>query len=396
MFIYLRGEASPGRDTGNQKTMKFCIHVFVLFAFLVFPPFLNAASPSGELVLVPGRYDDMARCLDELELEYVTMGLEELLSRKGVSEARAIFLPSGSLPSLEENIQVLTRPRNLGQVVIKMKDEVEEERLYPFLRDYVEEGGSVYLSGFAYRPMQSHDSPLLFEKSFPARGLAGPVELEFMERFPGFSPEKNRVFQVHYNGWIAPLRVRESRVLVRGSYSTVQGRGEGPLMVRVRRGRGAWYYSSLTCGAPGTRYVILQAAGRINRLKREERLHLEGYRVLRHFTDRVTSRSGYRSYPVNGAEDDRLLLTLEKGSLEWEIRDRDGRMVSAGRKGAGIHLLPSTGDGGTLYLYRLREKDPGPISAGLVQADPARIFWALAAILLLGFSAAGVIIYSRI
>ncbi len=374
--------------------MKQYFYSSLLVGALFLSPCLNEAS-SEEVILVPGRYDEMGLCLDKLELEHVALDLEELISTKSLSESRAIFLPSGSLPSLEGNIRVLTRPRNMGQVVIKLKHEVEEERLFSFLRDYVKGGGSVYLSGFAYLSLQDDGGPFIFEKSFPARGMAGFVDLEFLEGFPGIKGEKDTRIFVPYDGWIAPAMVKESRVLVRGKYPTVLGMRDGPLMVCLERGKGAWYYSSLPCDAPGTSFLILQAAGRKIRLSREERLHLEGYRVIRHFTDRVTSPQGYRSYPVNGSDDIRSFVTLEKGFLEWEIRDREGRIVSAGREGPGISLLPSCEKKGTLYLYRLSDNDPGLITTGMVQRDPGLIYWALAPILLLGFSTAGVLIFSR-
>jgi hypothetical protein len=191
-------------------------------------------------------FDDVGKLLDTLGsgYKYTAIKLEDLLDSKRMEDFDIVFITCEAVPKVWTS-QAVTGGANNQYVTARKWNADKQRDLKLSLRRYVEKGGTVYASDWAYAILEGAFREQADKKLFIPGGKqklkADIVDEELKELF---GPEIELNFDL--GSWIpAAFSGREVTTLMSGTYATQKnGRATGPLLVRFPVEKGTVIFSS--------------------------------------------------------------------------------------------------------------------------------------------------------
>ncbi len=308
-----------------KKTFLFLITIFISLS-------LNLAA-ENRIAVVEGRYDNIKLVLGTYHIPYDTIKFKDLANKEIYSRYSSIFFPSGISAPQETNIDVSIQGKNIQSVALS-KDffELDQEQFKENMREFTENGGASYFSGYAFKYLARIYDSFEFFYDFPYMGIPGRIEAAVKNDLARFSLRKKSALYMGYTGWITLKNVKDAEVLSEARFSTPRGEKFGPISVLLKKGDGEILYTSYysTVYSEFKRFNIYRVAGFPLAKKLSETAGGLFQNVTGRISDAFLKGENSRTYFFNlGEGSNRIYLSSEGSSFMFEVYDSDMSMIAS-------------------------------------------------------------------
>ncbi len=197
------------------------------------------------LAVTPPEYDDMGRLLDTLGhgYQHETAQFDDLLQAGALKRHEIVFLTCGGFPLSWMNERLRTSGRGTAGVY-RAKPEIVKA-LYSNLRDFVREGGTLYVSDFHFDVLVIA-FPEFIDDHAVGRGAEQTVKARVVDE--GLRKQLGNEISLRFDkpDW-RPAAFRKSKVktYLDGEYKMLDGAvRNGPLLVSFSYGKGTVIFTS--------------------------------------------------------------------------------------------------------------------------------------------------------
>jgi len=210
----------------------------------------SISSSTPEIAVVNSIYDRISPVLTSWKIPHDILEARDLENPDVLKRYRSVFIPCGVDAPLDTSINLLSRGTHIQSVTLK-KDyyEPRRDRIGKNLRDYIRSGGSVYVSGYAFKYLQEAMPVLHFFDRFPYMGMSERVEAELSGDMAVFCGRESANLFMSHSGWIAVKKIDGATILARASFNTPRGTKEGPLCAIIPGEGGEILWSSFHTNA---------------------------------------------------------------------------------------------------------------------------------------------------
>jgi len=145
---------------------------------------------------------------------------------------------------MDRRIRVVAQHSRIHSVSLNEEyREINMEKAAGLIRDFVEDGGAAYFSGYSYEFLQKAYAPFRFFDDFPFMGMPGRIESRLKYDISRFCVKTKMALYMDHTGWIA-VKSALGQVIVEGEYETPRGKHSGPISFLLHRGDGEILYTS--------------------------------------------------------------------------------------------------------------------------------------------------------
>ena len=252
--------------------------------------------------VVKNRFDDVAAKLSAWRISYEELSLEQLLLPQTYERYNALFLPCGMEPPLHERMAVNAKGNAVASVTVNpAAADINEDDVAFLLRNFLDSGGRLYVSGFAFKYLQATlDYPLIFFADMPYIGESGNIRAFIYGDLAAFSNATSLPLSMGHYGWVAVKEISEGEVLANATFDTPFGRQVGPVCVAFRKGDGEAFYTSYHSQEASdlSRFIIYRLAGRRLEAQAAAKASLWEQTITARITDAVHAGEPSRRYKM--------------------------------------------------------------------------------------------------
>ncbi len=287
----------------------------------------NKLSASGRIAVVKGSYDSVDTVLKNYRVPYETIRLQELQNIKNIMKYTAIFLPSGVEVPLHKKINLVATGTRIKSVKLSRDAlKTDEKRISRNIKTFIEDGGSVYCSGYSYKYLQLAYHLISFFNNFPYMGMPGRIITENRNDLYRFSLDKRSPLYITYPGWVAVKSADDVDILSTAGFQTPRGEKNGIISFIMRRGAGEALFTSYysTVFSSFRRFNIYRIAGSHLLKKQYDESSKYQQEVTGRIVDSLMGGEISRTYRFNlKAGNNTLSFTTEGSDYQLDIFDRD-------------------------------------------------------------------------
>lgn len=228
----------------NNSLLKntYLLPVVLLFHIAAAP---SLQSASGRIAVVEGIYDNIEKVLKNYRIPYESIKLRDIHDFKKIEGYTSIFLPSGVEVPLHKKINLVATGTRIKYVRLN-KDiiKTDEKKISRNIKTFIENGGSVYFSGYSYKYLQLAFNLFTFFNNFPYMGMPGRIITENRSDLYRFSLSDRSPLYITFLGWVAVKSVDDADILSLANFQTPRGEKNGPMSFVLRRGMGEALFTS--------------------------------------------------------------------------------------------------------------------------------------------------------
>ncbi|PKL35255.1 MAG: hypothetical protein CVV44_20810 [Spirochaetae bacterium HGW-Spirochaetae-1] len=234
--------------------------------YLILPLlFTNTAfAREKPLAVVQSLFDPVELVLTNYHIPFKVITLRDLEKQETLDTYRAIYFPCGMEPPLHTRINLLSQGTTIKSVSLK-KDDYDEniKKIAHNIERFVNNGGSAYFSGYAFKFLQEAYAPFDFFDNFPYMGIPARIEAVMKNDLAKFCLKNEMAIYITHTGWVAVKKARDAEIIAEASYETPRGGRSGPISMLMKRGSGEILYTSYhsTLFSDFRRFNIYRIAG---------------------------------------------------------------------------------------------------------------------------------------
>jgi hypothetical protein len=239
-----------------------------------------------------------------------------------------MFFPCGIEPPVEASINLLAQGTNINSVSLQKEyHEIDKDKIARNVKDFIDNGGSGYFSGYSYSILQKAYDIFGFHDNFPYMGLEGRIEARLKSDLDRFCMKREMALYMTPSGWVALKSSSDSEILAEGTYDTPRGQKSGPISITAVRGRGNILFTSYysTVYSDFRRFNVYRTIG-INFLNDEIKKTVRWSQDLNgSVVDAIQKDESYRMYYFNLAKGYNTLYLKTTGN-KYQIDIFDSEM----------------------------------------------------------------------
>jgi hypothetical protein len=307
----------------------------LFFLLIIIPVHLSIAhnqlSASGRIAVVGGSYDSIGKVLKNYHIPYESIKLQDLHDINKIDKYTSIFLPSGMEVPLHKKINLVASGTRIKSVMLN-KDalKTDEKKISRNIKTFIENGGSVYFSGYSYKYLQLAYNLFTFFNNFPYMGMPGRIITENRSDLYRFSLSKRSPLYITFPGWIAVKSADDADILSMARFQTPRGEKNGLISFVLRRGMGEALFTSYysTVFSSFRRFNIYRIAG--SHLLKKQFKESSKYQqsVTGRIVDSLLGREISRTYRFDLiAGNNTLYFTGESGDYQLDLFDKDMSLI---------------------------------------------------------------------
>lgn len=236
----------------------------LIFIIIISSLYQVSLFAGNNVAVINSKYDKIDKILKNYKIDYDLLEYRDLEKKEIFARYRSIFFPCGIDTAKDENINVLARKTSIQSVSLKNKFyEVDKNRVAINIKNFIENGGSAYFSGYTYEFIQKAFNVFEFFNDFPYIGMPGRIESHLQSDLARFCNKNKIALYMTHSGWIATKLVKNATILSKASYDTPNGKRSGPISILMKRGDGELLYTSYhgTVYSDFRRFNIYRIAG---------------------------------------------------------------------------------------------------------------------------------------
>ncbi len=310
--------------------------ILQIIIILLFVSSLNAEEANlkqEKIAVIKGKYDDIENVLATYKIKFDLVDYTELENKEIFTKYSVIFFPCGIEPPVEESINIMAFGANVNSVSLqKNYKEIDKDKIAKNVKQFIENGGSGYFSGYSFTILQSAFDMFGFHDNFPYMGLEGRIEARLKGDLERFNMKREMALYMTISGWVALKSASSSEILAEGTYETPRGQKSGPISISSERGNGNILFTSYysTVYSDFRRYNVFRTIG-INFLNEEIKKSVKWSQYLSGTAvDAIQKDESYRMYYFNLTNGYNTLYFKTSGKkFQIDIYDADMDLIES-------------------------------------------------------------------
>jgi hypothetical protein len=290
------------------------------------------------IAVVKGKYDDIENVLSAYKIKYDLVNYAQLEKKEIFTKYTVMFFPCGIEPPVEDSINIMAFGANINSVSLQ-KDykEIDKNKITNNIKQFIENGGSSYFSGYSFTILQNAFDIFGFHDNFPYMGLEGRIDAKLNHDLERFMLNKDIVINMTTSGWVALKSASDSEILAEATYETPRGQKSGPIIISAERGKGNFIFTSYytTSFSDFRRYSVFRTIG-INFLNDEIKKTVKLSQSLSgSVVDAIQKDESHRMYFFNLSNGYNTLYLKTSGKkFQVDIYDSDMSLIESRDSGA--------------------------------------------------------------
>ena len=310
--------------------------ILQIIIILLFVSSLNAEETilkQEKIAVIKGKYDDIENVLTTYKIKFDLVDYAHLENKEIFTKYSIIFFPCGIEPPVEESINIMAFGANVNSVSLQ-KDykEIDKDKIAKNVKQFIENGGSGYFSGYSFTILQSAFDMFGFHDNFPYMGLEGRIEARLKDDLERFNMKREMALYMTISGWVALKSASSSEILAEGTYETPRGQKSGPISISAVRGNGNILFTSYysTVYSDFRRFNVYRTIG-INFLNEEIKKSVKWSQYLSgSVVDAIQKDESYRMYYFNLTNGYNTLYFKTSGKkFQIDIYDADMDLIES-------------------------------------------------------------------
>ncbi len=328
--------------------MKFIIEIaFLISSCTIYPLFAELEYKFPRVGVVKGEYEKIEDILKDFKINFKYIKYKKIEKIETYKNFDVIFLPCGIDPSIQTNIDILSRGKDFTG--LSLKDEyykVDGDKTGKNLKIFIAGGGIVYFSDFSCKYLQKALKCVKYYKNFPHLGMEGFLKIKTEEELHAYSLNKINPVYLNHAGWVFPADIVNGKILMHAQAETPLGIRKTILGAIVPFQRGEAVYSGLHLENLENglkRFFIFRTIYGNYLIKIKEYLTEWEQKALTSIVDKSLPEEIFRKYTLKTDQNNNYLYFFpNKGEWQIDLFDNTGKLLLSkqGIKSAFYYKLP--------------------------------------------------------